>query len=84
MLFIVPPAEAFVTVGPSTPASIPGNAAFVSGESVLFPMNYSTVDGVYVVIDDQGWVRPGLARIPCPGPIATEKAAWGSVKALFK
>ena len=84
ILFVVPPAEAFVTVGPSTPASIPGSAAFVSGESVLFSMRYSTVDGVNVIVDEMGWVRPGLGRIPCPGPIATEKASWGNVKALYK
>lgn len=84
LLFVIAPLEAYVTLGPSIPASIEGRAAFVSGESVLFPMNFSTVDGVNVIVDEMGWVRPGVARIPCPGPIATEKAAWGSVKALFK
>lgn len=84
IMFVAPVVEANITVGPSVPASIPGYTAFVSGNSELFTMNFSTVDGVYVEVDDQGWVRPGVARTPCPGPIAVEQAPWGTVKALYK
>jgi hypothetical protein len=84
MMVLTPGVMADITVGPSTPASIPGETAFVSGESILFPMNYSTFDGEFVTRDPQGWVRPGIGTIGCSAPIATEKESWGSVKALFK
>jgi len=83
IMILSPGIFADITVGPSTPASIPLNAAFVSGDSVLFPMNYSTVDGTFVTVDYQGWVRPGVGTIGCPAPIAVEDASWGSVKSLF-
>jgi hypothetical protein len=84
ILYLAPGIVADISIGPSEPASIPGRCAFVSGNSELFPMDFSTVDGVSVVVDSQGWVDPGVARIPCPGPIAVEQATWGTVKALYK
>ena len=84
MMVLTPGVMADITVGPSTPASIPGETAFVSGESVLFPMNYSTFDGVFVTRDAQGWIDPGVGTISCPAPIAVEKESMGSVKALFR
>jgi hypothetical protein len=83
MMILVPGISADIPVGPSSPASIPLNAAFVSGNSELFAMNYSTLDGTFVTLDNQGWVRPGVGTIGCPAPIAVEDASWGSVKALF-
>ncbi len=83
LMILAPGILADITIGPSTPASIPGNAAFVSGDSELFAMNYSTVDGTFVTIDNQGWVRPGVGTVGCPAPIAVEDASWGSVKALY-
>jgi hypothetical protein len=84
LMILTPGIMADITVGPSTPASIPGETAFVSGESILFPMNYSTFDGEFVTRDNQGWVRPGIGTIGCPAPIAVEKESMGSVKALFR
>lgn len=77
--------DSFITVGPVSPASIPGHTAFVDGSDydILLPMNYSTLDGVYVTLDDNGWVRPGIGMFTCPGPVAVESSPWGSVKALF-
>ena len=84
MMVLTPGITADITVGPSVPASIEGETAFVSGESVLFPMNYSTFDGEFVTRDAEGWVRPGIGNIGCPAPIAIEKQSWGNVKALFQ
>ena len=84
LLFLAPGIMADVTVGPSVPASIDGEAAFVSGNSELFPLNYSTFDGEFVTRDNLGWVRPGVAAIPCPAPIAVEESSWGSLKAMYK
>jgi len=84
LLFLAPGIIADITVGPSTPASIPGEAAFVSGNSELFAMNFSTFDGEFVTRDNLGWVRPGVGAIPCPAPIAVEDASWGSLKAMYK
>jgi len=84
LLFLAPGIIADITVGPSEPASIDGEAAFVSGNSELFAMNYSTFDGVFVTRDVLGWVRPGVGAIPCPGPIAVEDQSWGNVKAMYK
>jgi hypothetical protein len=84
LLFLAAPIMADITVGPSVPASIPGESAFVSGDQVLMPMNYSTFDGEFVIRDSQGWVRPGVGTLGCPAPIAVEEASWGSVKALYQ
>lgn len=84
IMILVPGVAANITVGPSTPASIPLNTAFVSGESDLLPMNYSTYDGEFVILDNQGWVRPGVGTVGCPAPIATEKESFGNVKSLFR
>jgi len=87
MLFnLLPDLMAHITVGPTTPSSIPGRAAFVDGIDldILLPMNYSTLDGVNVVLDDNGWVRPGVGRLSCPAPVAIENSAWGSVKTLYR
>lgn len=86
LLNLLPDLAAHLTLGPVTPASIPGQTAFVDGidTSILLPMNYSTLDGVNVVLDEMGWVRPGVGRLSCPAPVAVEQTPWGSVKALFK
>ncbi len=78
--------ETYIQVGPATPASIPGHAAFndFNNPANIQPMNFATVDGVDVVVNAQGWVVPGVAKMSCQGPIATESATWGSVKALFE
>jgi hypothetical protein len=80
------PPETYITVGPATPATIPGHAATndFNNPGDVVPMNFSTVDGVNVIIDPQGWVRPGVAKMSCPGPIATETATWGNVKSLYR
>jgi hypothetical protein len=77
--------DSFITVGPVNPSSIPGQTAFVDGidHDILLPMNYSTLDGVNVNLDENGWVRPGIGMFSCPGPVAVEPSPWGSVKALF-
>ena len=84
VMVLTPGVMANITVGPATPASIEGESAFVSGESVLYPMNYSTFDGEFVTRDNLGFVRPGVGTIGCPAPIAVEKSTMGSVKALFR
>jgi hypothetical protein len=78
--------ETYVQVGPAVPASIPGHAAFndFSNPADIRPMNYATVDGVNVVVDASGWVSPGVAKMSCQGPIATESQTWSGVKALFQ
>ncbi len=82
---VIPDLMGHITLGPVTPSSIPGRTAFVDGidYEILLPMNYSTLDGVIVNLDNNGWVRPGVATFSCPGPVAIEQSSWGSVKALF-
>jgi hypothetical protein len=79
------PADTYVQVGPATPASHPLHAAYnnFNNPAEIIDLNFSTVDGVANVINAQGFVVPGVARMACAGPIATESATWGSVKALF-
>ncbi len=76
----------YMQVGPATPASIPGHAAFndFNNPANIMPMNFATVDGVDVVVDGNGWVVPGVAKMSCPGPVATESETWSGVKALFQ
>jgi hypothetical protein len=85
--FVILPLNTFttdITVGPAVPSSIDGRAVFVDGDvTTLLPMNFATVDGNTVIVDPDGWVRPGIGSIPCFGPVATEKSSWGSVKSLF-
>lgn len=78
--------ETYITAGPATPASIPGHAATndFANPADIVPMNFSTVDGVNVIIDENGWVVPGVAKMSCPGPVATETATWSNVKTLFR
>ncbi len=85
VLALVDP-ETYITVGPATPPSIPGHAATndFDNPADITPMNFSTVDGVNVIINELGWVVPGVAKMSCPGPMATETATWGDVKALFR
>jgi hypothetical protein len=75
-----------ITVGPSTPSSIPGNAVFNDGidPSLLFTMNFATVDGTNTIIDAEGWVRPGVGSLGCVGPVLNEELSWGGVKALYR
>jgi len=83
----VAPAAANISVGPSTPSSFGGLfAGFADGAdpNILIPMNYATVDGINVVIDDDGWVRPGVGSIGCVGPVPNEEMSWGGVKALYR
>lgn len=75
----------YMQVGPATPASIPMHAAFndFNNPANIIPMNFSTVvDGSNV--DPAGWVVPGVAKMSCPGPVATDSQTWGTVKALFQ
>jgi hypothetical protein len=78
--------ETYVQVGPASPASIPGHAAFndFNNPADIRPMNFATVDGVNVTVDGNGWVTPGVAKMSCQGPIATETQTWSGVKALFQ
>ena len=82
---VVPAVQTYVTVGPATPATIPGRCAIADGADAgfLVPLDFSTVDGVDVVVDGDGFVRPGIGSIGCPAPIATETKTWGSVKSLY-
>jgi hypothetical protein len=75
-----------VQVGPATPASLPLHAAYnnFANPAEIIPMNFSTVDGAAVLIDATGWVIPGVAKMGCPGPVATESSTWSGVKALFQ
>ena len=86
MLALAPVApNTLLQVGPATPASIPGHAAFndFTNPANIIPMNFSTVMGP-ADIDADGWVIPGVARMACPGPVATESETWSGVKALFQ
>lgn len=89
--FIIVPFEGFINVGPSDPASIAGHCAFNDAFDVshIVPMNFSTVDGVDVVVNADGWVVPGVGQFSnaCAGPqdpVATETTNWGSMKSLFQ
>jgi hypothetical protein len=84
LMVLSPGVTADITVGPTVPASIEGETAFVSSDNELYAMNYSTFDGEFVTRDALGWVRPGIGTIGCPAPIAVEKSTMGSVKALFR
>jgi hypothetical protein len=87
MMVLAPVAAAtYITAGPATPASIPGHAATndFTNPAAIIPMNFSTVDGVNVIINEAGWVVPGVAKMSCPGPVATETATWSNVKTLFR
>ena len=86
MWIALPGEMTYVTAGPPNPATIPGHCAFNDGAdvSLLFPMAFSTVDGTDVVVDPEGWVRPGLGTIGCPGPVATEAQTFSTLKALFR
>jgi hypothetical protein len=87
-MMMVAPAdgETYITAGPPTPPSHPGHATMDSfSDSIeMVDLNFSTVDDVTVVADAAGWVVPGVAKLSCPGPIATETTTWGELKALFR
>ncbi len=75
------PDLAYITVGPATPASIPGHASILyAGATEPVPLEFAGVDEV----DDQGWSVPGVAQInvSCTTPVAAQ--TWGAVKALFR
>lgn len=55
-----------------------------NGSAGGIPVEYSTVNGVNVIIGPQGWVNPGVAKMSCPGPAAIEGQTWGNVKTLFR
>jgi hypothetical protein len=80
------PADTYIQVGPATPASHPLHAAYnnFANPAEIVDLNFSTVDGVQNVINAQGFVVPGVARMACAGPIATETETWSGVKALFQ
>jgi hypothetical protein len=86
MASVVPTSPTWVQVGPAQPASLPLHAAFndFNNPANIIPMNFSTVNGQSITVNPQGWVVPGLGSLFCPGPVATESATWGSVKALFE
>ncbi len=70
MLALAPvAANTLVQVGPATPASIPGHAAFndFNNPANIIPMNFSTVVGP-IDIDAHGWVVPGVAAHGVPRP----------------
>jgi len=71
--------EADLQLGPTTPATIPGHAAFNDfyEPSNVQPMTFAGD------VDDEGWTTPGVARLgDCT--VADEATAWGGVKALFR
>jgi hypothetical protein len=80
------PANTYIQVGPATPASHPGHAAYnnFNNPAEIIDMNFSTVNGTTVIIDGNGWVIPGVAKMSCDGPVATEPTTWSGVKALFQ
>lgn len=87
-LMLVAPADprTHLTGGPARPATLHGRALVRdhADPNRVVPMNFSTVDGEAVVVDDTGWVVPGLARLACPGPVEVEELSWSRVKALFR
>ena len=85
MWVALPPSPTYVRLGPTTPATIPGRCAIADGVDPgwLAPLEFSTVDGIDVTVDPEGWTQPGVASIGCPAPIATENQTWGGVKALY-
>jgi hypothetical protein len=75
-----------ILAGPTTPASIPGEVAFlVFGTSTIIPMEFST-DADGMGRDDQGWTLPGygLCAVNTDAAIPTEDASWTDVKGLFR
>jgi hypothetical protein len=84
LLSAIPP-DTYLQAGPATPASHPLHAAYNNFDdpAQIIDLNFSTVDGVNVVIDAAGWVVPGVFRFSCPG-IALESETWSGVKALFE
>lgn len=81
------PYGTYIAAGPATPASIPGHAATrdFADPSDIVPMTFNFANDGWIVINDQGWTVPGVARFftPCD-PIVLETARWGSIKALFR
>ena len=78
--------ETYVQVGPATPASHPGHAAYnnFADPAQIINMNFATVNGIDNTVGLDGWVVPGVAKMSCPGPVATESETWSGVKALFQ
>ncbi len=76
----------YVQVGPATPASHPGHAAYnnFANPAEIIDMNFSTVNGIDNTVGTDGWVVPGIAKMSCDGPVATESETWSGVKALFQ
>jgi hypothetical protein len=76
----------YIQVGPATPASHPGHAAYnnFNDPAQIIDLNFSTVNGNDVTVDPNGWVVPGVFKFSCPAPIATETESWSGVKALFE
>jgi hypothetical protein len=76
----------YITAGPATPASIPGHAVAHTFDNMgeMYPIDFSTVDDLTVIVDNAGWELPGVAKMTCPLPMATETATWSGVKALFR
>lgn len=78
--------ETYITAGPASPPSVRGLPITrdFTEPSFMVPMTYATVDGDEVIVGEDGWVVPGVARFSCPGPVAAETATWSGVKALFR
>jgi hypothetical protein len=77
----------YVVAGPATPASIPGHAATndFTNPADIIPMTFHFVADGGVIINEQGWTEPGIAKFrgDCGGT-ATESATLGNIKALFR
>ena len=78
--------NAYITAGPADPPSIPGHAVIADGANpgLLIPLDFSTVDDVNVIVDPDGWVRPGIGCLGTNGPVATAPTTWSNVKALYR
>lgn len=76
----------YVTVGPATPAAVPGHAAcFGLMDTAPTAMAFHGVPG-WATLDSEGWVVPGVAQLGgCTGPPPAAMAAtWSAVKSLFR
>ncbi len=77
------PTETYITVGPATPARLPGHAAILGAmEPGLTVMALRENGGA---IDAEGWAVPGVASLDClPHGEPVDPATWGGIKALYR
>jgi hypothetical protein len=86
VVFVVEsPSQGYVGLGPATPATLPGHAAYNNfhNPAEIRPIELALVDTPQAHIDASGWTVPGAARL-FPICIPVEETTWGAIKATFR